>query len=416
MHLIEASVAWRLIAAAAIGLMLGLERERQKRREAQTDPGLRTFCLVALMGGLAAQARSPLIAGAALLFVIGLALLSKMRASAKSRGMTTEVALVIAALLGMLAQALPAEAIGAAVVVVLVISNEVPLHRFARDWLTERELRDGLLFATAALVILPLLPDRAIDPAGLFNPFALWRLAVVLMGVGAFSHFAIRMLGPKRGLLISGFAGGFVSSTAVIAALGGRSKADGAQLGACAAGAAASILGSLLFLIILVGAANPEILRPLIKPFGVSVVLALGYAALLTWLAKRHQNKAGAPAQTFDIRAGLIFVALVGGFSLLSWALIRWFGDGLVYIGIVSTALLDAHAAAVSVATLVAAGKLGAEDGSFAMLVGYSVNMLAKTITAFALGSRPYGFRVTAGLVILTMGLWIGRAWYLVSP
>ena len=411
MHSFEGSVAWRLSAAAVIGLMIGIERERQKRREGTPDPGLRTFCLVSFMGGLAAQTKSPLIAGAVLMFAIGLALVTKIQSRTSRRGLTTEVALVIAALLGILAQSLPGEAIAAAVLVVLVISSEVPLHRFARDWLTEREMRDALLFAVAALVILPVLPNRAIDSVGLINPFALWRLAVVLMGVGAFSHFATRILGPKRGLLLSGFAGGFVSSTAVIAALGSRSKTDREQLQACSAGAAASILGSLLFLIILVAAANPDILRPLIKPFAVAAVLTLVYAGLLAGYAKQSRARAGSPSQPFDVRAGLIFVGLVGGFSLLSWALLQWFGDGLVYVGIISTALVDAHAAAVSVATLVAAGKLGAEAGSFAMLIGFSANMLAKTITAFSLGSFSYGVRVTAGLCILTAGLWVGHAW-----
>ena len=412
LHVIEASMAWRLLAAAAIGLAIGIERERQKRHDGQQNPGMRTFCLVALMGGLAAQSGSPLIAGAVLLFVIGLALTARLRATA-GRSMTTDIALVIAVMLGILAQRFPGEAIGAAVLVVAVISSRVPLHKFAREWLTERELRDGLLFAVAALVILPLLPDRAIDPAGLFNPFALWRLGVVLMGVVAFSHFAVRILGPGRGLLLSGFAGGFVSSTAVIAALGARVRADARQTEACAAGAAASILGSLIFLIILVAAANPDILQPLTKPFGLAAALTVSYAALLAGSAKRRAMQATAPASTFNIRTGIIFVVLVGGFSLLSWALMQWLGDRIIYLSIISTALLDAHAAAVSVATLVAAGKLEAGAGAFAMLIGFSANMLAKTITAFSLGNTAYGARVTAGLVLLTAGLWLGHAWFL---
>ncbi|HKD48167.1 MAG TPA: MgtC/SapB family protein [Rhizomicrobium sp.] len=412
MHLVEGSVAWRLTAAVAIGLLIGIERERQKRPKKDRDAGLRTFVLVSLMGGLAAQTGIPLVSAAAVLFAVAIALMTRVRPGFEPRGMTTEVALVIASILGILAQTRPGDAIAAAVVVVVVISSRVPLHRFARDWLTERELRDGLLFATAALVILPLLPNHAIDPLGLVNPFALWRLAVVLMGVSSFSHFATRILGPKYGLFISGFAGGFVSSTATIADLGRRAKGDSRLIESCAAGSMASILGSLVYLAILVGAADPDILRPLMIPFAVASALTLGYSAFLAWRGNRADFTSKALFETFDFRTALIFIALVFAFSLLSWALIAWFGSALVYVSVIGTALVDAHAAAVSVATLVAAGKLGAEAGSFAILVGFSSNMLAKTPTSFAFGGTAFGVRLTIGLGLLVSGLWCGALWH----
>jgi uncharacterized membrane protein (DUF4010 family) len=411
LHQIEASPAWRLCAAAAIGLLIGIERERQKDAERKADAGLRSFTLVSLMGGLAAQTGAPLVVGAAMIFAAVIALMTRMRAEVDAQGLTTQVALVIAAILGVLAQERPGEAIAAAVVVVLVISSRVPLHRFAREWLTEQEMRDGLLFAVAALVVLPLLPDRAIDPLGLANPFALWRLAVVLMGVSAFSHFAFRILGPRYGLAISGFAGGFVSSTATIAAMGRRASGDQALVRACTSGAVASILGSLLFLAILVAAADPEIIRPLVKPLGVAAILTLGYAALMAWRTNKGPPAKLAEVKAFDFRTALIFVGLVSLFSLLSWALIAWVGDTAIYASVVGTALIDAHAAAVSIATLVAGGRLAAGEGAFAILAGFSVNMLAKAPAAFALGRFPFGIRVTLGLCVLVAGLWIGYGW-----
>ena len=416
LHLVEGSVAWRLCAAAVIGLLIGVERERQKHAGREADAGLRTFTLVSLMGGLAAQTGMALVTGAAVLFAVAIALLTRMRSGLQAQGITTQVALVISVILGVLAQTRTGEAIAAAVAVVMVMSNRVPLHRFARDWLTEGEVRDGLLFAAAALVVLPLLPDRAIDPLDLVNPFTLWRLAVVLMGVSAFSHFATRILGPRYGLAISGFAGGFVSSTATIAAMGSRARVEKNLVPACASGAVASILGSLLFLVILVGAADPDILRPLMQPFAVAGALVLGYAAFLGWRVNRTKPGATATSRAFDFRTALIFVGLVSAFSLLSWVLIAWFGNAMIFAGVIGTALIDAHAAAVSVATLVAGGKLSAGDGSLAILVGFSANMLAKAPTAFALGRSAYGARVSAGLCLLIAGLWGGYLWAALIP
>jgi uncharacterized membrane protein (DUF4010 family) len=122
-----------------------------------------------------------------------------------------------------------------------------------------------------------------------------------------------------------------------------------------------------------------------------------------------------APSHAFDLRTALIFVGLAGAFSLLSWALIAWFGQALIFASVTGTALIDAHAAAVSVATLVASGKLDAARGAFAILVGFSVNILAKMPTAFALGGPAYGARVTAGLVLLVFGLWGGYVWSLLA-
>lgn len=411
LHLVETSVAWRVFAALVIGLLLGIERERRKNDAQKAGAGLRTFTLVALSGGLAAQTKSAAVIAIAVSFAAAVALYTRVAAGRRHKGMTTELALVIAAILGVLAQSMPGEALAAAVVVVLVISSRAPLHWFARQWLTEQDLRDGLLFAGAALVVLPLLPDRAVDPLGLVNPFALWRLVVVLMGISAFSHCAMRMLGARYGLALSGLAGGFVSSTAVIAAMGARAKAEPPLRRACAAGSVAAMLGSLIFLAALVGAADPQILRPLTRPFACAGALVLVFAAALAWRDRKAQVRSVAPSRAFDLRTALVFVGLVAVFSLLSWALIALFGHVLIFASVIATALIDAHAAAVSVATLVASGKLDATAGSFAILVGFSANMLAKMPTAFALGGRAFGARVSAGLVLLVAGLWGGYAW-----
>jgi uncharacterized membrane protein (DUF4010 family) len=105
------------------------------------------------------------------------------------------------------------------------------------------------------------------------------------MGLSAISYCAMRVFGPRYGLPLSGLAGGFISSTATIATMGARAKSGAKLVVSCAAGAVASILGSLLFLVALVGAADPGILQPLVKSFGVATVLTLTYALVLAWRA-----------------------------------------------------------------------------------------------------------------------------------
>ena len=412
-HLVEVTPVWRLFTALAIGLLIGIERERRKKSDSTDMPaGLRTFALVSFLGGLAAQTGAWVVLGLVGSFTALMALIGYWK-KGRGSGITTEVSLVAAAVLGMLAQTRPALALGASVVVVLILVSRASLHRFAREMLSAQDLRDGLALSIAALVVLPLLPNHAIDPFGLVNPFAIWRLAVVLMGLSAASYCAVRVIGPQYGLPLSGFAGGFISSTASIAAMGARAKGSDNLVIPCAAGAVASILGSLLFLIALVGAADPEILRPLVKPFAVAVVVTLVFAIVLAWRARTAHALPAEKSRAFNMTSAMIFVALVGVFALVSWGLMAWFGNAGVFVGVIATALIDAHAAAVSVATLVASGKISSASGAFAILTGFSANMLAKVPTAFAMGPRGYAGRVTAGLCLLVAGLWAGCGWAL---
>jgi uncharacterized membrane protein (DUF4010 family) len=412
-HAVESSSEWRLFTALAIGLLIGIERERHKFAGTGGVPaGLRTFALMSFLGGLAAQTGSAIILGLVGFFAVAIVLIGYRIKGRADQGMTTQIALVAAAVLGVLAQSQPALALGASVVVVLIIASRSPLHRFARELLTEQDLRDGLFLSIAALVVLPLLPNHAVDPFGLVNPFALWRLAVVLMGLSALSYGAMRVFGPRYGLPLSGLAGGFISSTATIATLGSRAKSSALLVVPCAAGAVASILGSLLFLIALVGAADPGILQPLVRPFAVAGALLMTYALVLAWRARATDSlPPGSSSSAFEMKTALIFAGLVAAFSLVSWALMTSFGEAGIFASVAATALIDAHAAAVSVATLVASGKLNASSGAFAILVGFSANMIAKVPTAFAMGPPRYARRVTAGLIIVVAGLWSGYGW-----
>ena len=119
---------------------------------------------------------------------------------------------------------------------ILETGRAVLLHSLSKGWLSPGTLGaahlphalDGIAFAIAAAVVLPMLPNRALDPFGLFNPFTLWRLVVVVMGLSAFGYVAQRLAGARYGLVIAGLAGGLVSATAAVAAMAHRSRSGAA--------------------------------------------------------------------------------------------------------------------------------------------------------------------------------------------
>jgi uncharacterized membrane protein (DUF4010 family) len=200
---------WPLLVALAIGLLIGLERERRKGEGTSRSPaGLRTFALVGLLGGVTALSGDVafvVIAGA---FVALGALTAYGLGDRKDPGLTGEVTLVATFSLGVLAQTRPVVAFETGVVIAALLAFRVQLHTFVRKRISDQELLDALTFAVAAVVILPLLPNRAVDPFGLLNPFTLWRLAVVAMALSFLGYGAQRLLGGRNGLLVAGLAAG----------------------------------------------------------------------------------------------------------------------------------------------------------------------------------------------------------------
>ena len=407
---------WRSLLALMIGLLIGAERERRKGEgETRGSAGLRTFGLVALLGALAAESGSTTLVLLAGSFTAAAALLGYALGDRRDPGLTSEVALVVTFVLGVLVQTRPMLALAASVVVTVLLACRDPLHRLVRDVITRQELLDGLTFSVAALVVLPLLPDRALDPFGLFNPFTLWRLAVVLMGLSALGYTAQRLLGPRYGLTVAGFASGFVSSSASIAAMGERARADARLVGPSAAGAIASILGSLVYLLALVVAADPGLFRRLVVSLGLAAAAILAYTAVLTLRAAWAETEPMASGRAFNVWTAVLFAALVAIFALISTALTAWLGTAGALAGAAVTGLADAHATAVSLATLSIAGKISEDSAALAILIGLSANMVAKAPVAFTLGPRAYAMRVTLGLALLLVGVWGGYAWELVA-
>lgn len=400
---------WPLLVALAIGLLIGLDRERRKGEGTSRAPaGLRTFGLVGLLGGLTALIGNPGLILAAGGFVALGALAAYVLGDRHDPGLTGEVALVVTFVLGVLAQTRPAAAFEAGVVVAALLAFRVQLHRFVRERITEQELLDALTFAIAAVVILPLLPNRAIDPFGLLNPFTLWRLAVVAMALSFLGYAAQRLLGGRFGLLVAGLAAGLVSSTAAVATMGARSKERPELTAASAAGAVASMIGSLAYLAALIGAVSPPLVVRLAVPLGLAAVLVLAYAGWLVWRTPPSGPGEAPVGRAFNGVVVMLFVVLVGGFSLVSELLVRWLGAPGAVAGAAVMGLADAQAAAVSMATLMAGGRLPIEAATLGVFLTLVTNMGIKIPTAFVAGNRPFGRHVAIGVGLLLTGLLAG--------
>ena len=212
----------RLGLALAIGLLIGLERgwrERDEESGARTA-GIRTFTLIGFLGGISG-ATTPFLgpvplAAAALAFAGAFTVFQWRETQAEgSFSITTTIAGFIVFALGAYA-VLGDQAVAGAggVAVVALLAARTPMHQFLKT-LTWPELRSAILLLGMTFVVLPVLPNRTIDPWDAFNPYELWLITVVLAAIGFAGYVAVRILGERWGLLVATVAGSFVSSTTV---------------------------------------------------------------------------------------------------------------------------------------------------------------------------------------------------------
>lgn len=236
---VDLSEVIALSLALGIGLLIGLDRERRKgdgpdRRAA----GIRSFALVAFSGALAKLLPAPGLVAIGGALVALLAAISHFKSRSDDPGLTTELALFVTYLVGVLVATEPLLGTACGVALALLLNTRSRLHNFATQVLTEQELHDGLLLCAAALIVLPLIPNRPLAWMGEINPRPLAAIVVLILSVQALSHVAVRWLGLRLGLVAAGFLAGFASSTAAIAVLGRQVRKQPARAGLLAAAAA----------------------------------------------------------------------------------------------------------------------------------------------------------------------------------
>lgn len=404
------TVALRLGVALGIGLLIGAERERRKGEGPRRSPaGIRTFAITAVLGAVSLELGGAILLAVMVAALASLAVLAYLRTYQQDPGMTTEASLLLTLLLGALAMREPALASAVAVVVAILLAARTRLHRFVRSVLTERELHDALIFAAAVVVVLPLMPNRYLGPFAAVNPRTIWRIVVLMMAVSSAGYIAVRVLGARFGLALAGLASGFASSTATIASMGASAKEQPALARAATAGAVLSSIATIVELAIVLQATNRSILWMIRFPLIAACIATIAYGSIFTFRALKRQPEGSAPpGSAFDLRVTLILAATVTGVTFASAVLNAWLGARGVLVATAIAGFGDAHAAAVSAASLAASGKLPAQQAIIPIFAGITANTITKAIVAFMSGRTEFAARVVPGLALMLVALWVG--------
>ena len=217
--------------AGALGMLLGLEREWSNKAA-----GIRTFTLTSLVGVAAATLGQTVLLALGGLLVLGQGLLLGARGLVyDARGedadddyglaLTTSTSLLVAYIVGILV-GMDLVLVGVVIAItssfLLVLRRE--LHQFAHQ-LSHSEVRGAAEFAIIAFVVYPLLPSGTFGLWDAIDPQLIWTLVIAVSGIG-FANYAIMQRYGGRGMLVTGFFGGLVNSTAVIGEIANRAKTN----------------------------------------------------------------------------------------------------------------------------------------------------------------------------------------------
>ena len=393
----DAAPLLAFLASLAIGLLIGVERERNPAAKA----GLRTFALTAAFGTLAAML-GDYADGAAWMPAVGLALTGLTIIAAYHRappaddpGTTTVVALLLTYCLGALCwygerTLAAAIAVGAAALLYFKAELRGILERFER-----RDLLAVIQFATLSVVILPVLPDEGYGPYGALNPFRIWLMVVLVSGLSLAGYIALKIVGVRYGLPLVGLCGGLVSSTATTLAYSRHARAGSLTDGAGVVIVLANL--TVLVRLAIVAAATAPAILPRLAPVLGAALAAGAVAAFVHWrrrLGADAELPLPAVANPAELRVSLGFGIL---FAIVLVAA-AWLSDvagrrGLYAVALVS-GLTDVDALTLSSLQLFTSGRLDAGGAVTAIALALLANTVFKLGLVVTVGGRPLARRV----------------------
>jgi len=398
-------VVLRLLVATSLGALVGLEREQSE--SGGRFAGSRTFPLFALYGALTYA-----FFGGALLVALGVLVVPLTVAYAAKvwtdgdLGLTTLTAALLTVILGAMTMhsdrtATVAVVVGGAVTVLLSVKD--PLHAFA-DRIEASERFASAKFILIVLVVLPSLPDRSMDVLYGLNPRFVWLMVVFVTGLGFVAYVLGRVLGPERGIALTGVVGGFVSSTATTVSMAGKTAQNERLYRICAFAVVTASIVMFPRALVEVSVVNPALLPAVALPLGVMTgVGAVSAALLYWWTASEESIEVDELKNPFRLRPALIFGAIFAVVLLVSEYANQWLGATGVYATAFLSGLADVDAMTITLSKLAAEGAVSTDVATTGIVIAAIANTMVKAGLALFLGSYRLGRLVSIVLAAVVL-------------
>ena len=390
-------VGLELLAALAIGLLIGIERgwSGRKEDEGKRVAGIRTFSLIGLLGGVVAllsQEVSTWLIIAGFLSVSALVIAAHILDVKKNEdvGTTTAFSMMLTfALAAWAAYGNQVPAMAVTVIAIFFLGHKPGLHK----WLTKVTPEDffsGVKLLIISVVLLPLLPDKGFGPWEALNPYWTWWMVVLISGLSFLGYVVIQVAGERMGMIVTAIAGGLVSSTAVTLSLARFAREKKTTI---IFSGGVLIASSIMFFRVMIEVfiVHAALMRLLWLPL---IIMLLGLLCSLVWIWLRHEKDAQGQEQKIELKnplqlgMALQFGLLLAVILVLSEAMKEWFGNQGVYILSVISGLMDVDAITLSLSRSSHSG-LEAEAAVTGIVLACAANTLFKgLIFAFIAGFR----------------------------
>lgn len=411
-----------LLLSVLLGLLVGLQRERSKSRLA----GFRTFPLATLLGTLCAlfarEYDMPWLLPAGFVSLIVLAIVGSLPSIGDQEaggGVTTEVALFVMFMVGALLMYGPwtiAVVITGGVAFLLYLKPQ--LHGFA-ERLGDDDFHAIMQFVLITFIILPVVPREEYDPfaaieqwfpqanfpsAAVFNPFEIWLIVVLVVGISLAGYVVYKLFGQRASTLLGGVLGGIVSSTATTVSYARRTRRTPEAAGMSAAVITIASAVTFVRIIVEVAVAGGAFIQQAIGPLAALLGLATAIS-VAAWLMQPGGDSPMPPQKNpSELRYALIFAATYA-VVLLAVAVGRhYLSSGGLYIVAAISGLTNVDAITLSTARLVQAGRLDVGTGWRAIAIGTLSNLIFKIGIVACLGSRPLLWRSALYLGLMFAG------------
>ena len=394
----------KIILSLGIGALIGVERER--RGTGELAQGVRTFMLVSFLGTLSSYFSSQLQSFIPLYVAFILAgILTALgyinKTKTKHYGLTTEFAFLLTFLLGVLVfyDNFPFYlSISAAILLTFILASKELLHAFSKH-LTSEEIWNAALFAILAFIILPILPNRTIDPFNTINPFVVWASVIIVLSISFVGYILMKIFGAKRGLILTGLLGGLVSSTAVAVSMADNVKKHKRML--YSATFAVVIASSTMFLRMFVVSSifNYSIALTLLIPLAILGVL--GYLLAISFFEKIIKEKPNLVLKSpLDLKTALSFGLFFTIILFLSNLARNYFGESAIYVIATLAGLVEVDAVTISFSSL-ALSTLSPAIAIKGIILAALSNTFSKWVLVLWLGTREMAINIGKVFLIL---------------
>ncbi len=402
----SAELLQSLATALGLGLLVGLQREWEQNPVA----GIRTFALVSLFGalcGIMGIAYSGWVIASAFIAFASMVILgnvSRLRDKQPDTGLTTEMALLVMFAVGVITvHGHRMLAVVTAGTVMVLLQSKKRLHGMVRR-IGEDDLREISRLVLAALVILPALPNREMGYLGVLNPFAIWLMVVLIVGISLAAYLAQKFLGGAKGVALAGLFGGLISSTATTASLARRSH----DRGACgiSLAAIALIASAIVFVRVMaeVSIAAPAHGKTMLPPL-LAMMFWFGLVAAITHrIAEKKGTHVTDESPPSELKSAVLFGLLYAVVLVVVAAAREHYGHSGLYLAAALSGLTDMDAITLSTSRLVSTAHLEPGTAWRMILVGGMANIVFKMSLASVLGARAFLKPVLMGMGAALLG------------